>query len=468
MTSPPTSDSRLRSDIREMGRILGEVIKEQWGDDFFDLVEETRTTTRGLRVNPDSAVFDRFMQRLEEAPLDDIVRLVRSFTIYFHIANTAEQHHRISPEFSSAQQDIRIVLKKARDAGVSIDELREFRERLHIRPVFTAHPTEAARRSILSKLQAMGDVLPLWNSPQLTERERSIARRRMSEVIEAIIQTDELRLDRPEPLDEAGYVIYYLEQLFSGTLAETVEAFLESLAVEGVENDPAIGSPIRFGNWVGGDRDGNPRVTSNVTRDVFGLQNERALRLLQDEVRALSGELSQSIKMVGLSDELQTSLDADEALMPHVRNALFRLYAEEPYRMKCAYILERLQNALEVARTWGTPDGPHYSSSRQLLNELAVMHRSLCEHDSQLIAEGRLARLMINVSSFGLTLAQTDIREDSETSNAAVNELLRLAGVRSIPSASERCGCSRRSWRTGARCCRRWRASRLPPRKSST
>ena len=114
-----TSDLRLRTDIREMGRILGEVIRDQWGDNFFDLVEETRTTTRALRINPDSAVFERFMQRLEAAPLDDIVRLVRSFTIYFHIANTAEQHYRISPEFSTGSGDIRVVLKRARDAALT-------------------------------------------------------------------------------------------------------------------------------------------------------------------------------------------------------------------------------------------------------------------------------------------------------------------------------------------------------------
>ncbi|HNT98144.1 MAG TPA: phosphoenolpyruvate carboxylase, partial [Elusimicrobiales bacterium] len=114
-------------------------------------------------------------------------------------------------------------------------------------PAAATDPTEAARRSILSKLQAMGDVLPRWNSPYVSERKRASARRRMAEVIEAILQTDELRLDRPEPLDEAGYVIYYLEQLFDGTLAETVSAFLESLENEGVENDPTAGSPIRFG-----------------------------------------------------------------------------------------------------------------------------------------------------------------------------------------------------------------------------
>lgn len=437
MTSVNT-DTRLRADIREMGRILGEVIREQWGDAFFDLVEETRVTTRGLRVNPDSAVFERFMQRLEEAPLEDIVRLVRSFTIYFHIANTAEQYHRISPEFATTHGDVRHVLRKAREAGITLADLREFRRKLHIRPVFTAHPTEAARRSILSKLQAIGDLLPLWNSLLATERERQMARKRMSELIEAIIQTDELRLERPEPVDEAGYVIYYLEQLFEETLASAVSSFLEALEAEGLDNDPSLGSPIRFGNWVGGDRDGNPRVTARVTRDVFGLQNERALRLFQEEVRRLSAELSQSVKVVNISSELQASLDADEALMPHVRGAFFRLYAEEPYRMKCAYIIERLQNGIDVARSWQVPRGPHYGSSKDLLDDLAVMYRSLMANGSQLIAEGRLARLMINVSSFGMTLAQTDIREDAEVTNGAINELMRLAGVKTVASQVER------------------------------
>src|SRR5688572_27932417 len=121
MTSAHASDTRLRSDIRELGRILGDVIREQWGDVFFDLVEETRTTTRALRVNPDSARLERFMERLEEAPLFDIARLVRSFTLYFHIANTAEQHHRIAPEFSSSGSDTASVLERALESGVSLD-----------------------------------------------------------------------------------------------------------------------------------------------------------------------------------------------------------------------------------------------------------------------------------------------------------------------------------------------------------
>jgi len=423
------SDARLRSDIREMGRILGDVIREQWGDDFFNLVEETRLTTRSLRTRFDAQRLERFMTRLESAPLEDIVRLVRSFTIYFHVANTAEQHHRINPEFASPHSDAETVLKRAIEMGVSVEELRAFRQRLHIRPVFTAHPTEAARRSILSKLQAMDDVLMRWTDPAISERERLGARLRMAEVIESIIQTDELRVERPDPLDEAGYVIYYLEQLFDGTLAEAVGAFRDALFGVGVEDDPAMGSPVRFGNWVGGDRDGNPNVTSEVTREVLGLQNERALLLLRDEVRRVSGELSQSIKVVSISDQLQESLDRDRHLMPVVWETFHRLHAEEPYRMKCAFILQRIQSCLDVARSWEEPRGPHFTSSDQLLDDLAVMHRSLLENGSHLIASGRLERLMTNVSSFGLTMAQMDIREDSVVTNAAVDELLALGGA---------------------------------------
>lgn len=440
MTTIDASDAGLRSDIRETGRILGEVIREQWGEEFFDLVEETRMTTRSLRTQPDTERFERFMRRLEEAPLDDIVRLVRSFTIYFHVANTAEQHHRIRPEFASPLSDTATVLHRALEHGVTVDEIRQFRDHLHIRPVFTAHPTEAARRSILSKLQAMDEVLSRWNASHLTERERENARRRMAEVIAAIIQTDELRLDRPDPLDEAGYVMYYLEQLFEGTIGDAVGTFREALAAIGVEDDAAKPSPVRFGNWVGGDRDGNPNVTSAVTKEVLGLQNERALRLYQDEVRRLSAELSQSIKVVTISEELEHSLEHDRHLMPHTWENFYRLHVEEPYRMKCAFILQRIQNSLDVARSWDEPAEPHFTSAGQLLDDLAVMYRSLKDNGSDLVASGRLRRLMMNVSAFGLTLAQTDIREDADVTNNAVNEMLTLGGAiqPNMPPRTER------------------------------
>ena len=425
----PSENTSLRADIREMVRILGDVIKDEWGEDFFNLVEEVRTTTRALRESPDSQRLQALIDGLDLASLEQIQRLVRAFAIYFHLANTAEQHHRISREFYATDHDAFAVLQRASAAGLSPDDLRAFYERMEVRPVFTAHPTEAARRSILSKLQALDEALRDWQQDQDDGARRARARRRMAEVIEGIVQTDELRLDRPEPQDEAGNVLYYLEQLFDGTVAEAVEAYYEALEAAGVSGDRPQTSPIRFGTWVGGDRDGNPNVTSKVTRDVLGMQHERGLRLIRTHVEQVFGELSQSSKIVETSEELRHSLESERALMPGVWERNLRLHSEEPYRMKCLFILARLDYAIETAASWGRPSGPVYCNTTELLADLMMMFRSLTLNRGELVAAGRLQRLITNVASFGLTLAQMDIREDSAISNAAVQELLQLAGA---------------------------------------
>src|SRR4051794_11712711 len=263
MPAADLSDARLRSDIREMGRVLGEIIREQWGEDFYNLVEEVRVSTRALRESPDAALQRKLTERLDKASPWEIVRLVRSFTIYFHLANTAEQHHRISLDFVSPHHDARSVLARAKEQTTA-QELRHFSNQLHIRPVFTGHPTEVQRRSILSKLQAIDGVLEIWESEQVEARVRNAGKRRMAELIEGIVQTDELRLERPDPLDEARNVLYYLEQMFEGGIvADAVGDFRDAFRAEGIcEDELAIPSPIRFGNWVGGDRDGNPNVTA--------------------------------------------------------------------------------------------------------------------------------------------------------------------------------------------------------------
>ena len=437
---PTANDAALRADIRELGRILGEVIQDQWGREFFDLVEEVRVWTRDLRETPDPQRLQQLIERLDRVPLDQMERLVRAFTIYFHLANTAEQHHRISLDFGTTQYDAAGVLARARNAGVTPDDLRRFYDTLHIRPVFTAHPTEAQRRSILFKLQALDEALSRSHQPDLAPSGPpspksgrglggGVSRRRIAELIEGIVQTDELRLEKPEPLDESRNVIYYVEQMFNDTVTNAVEALFDALASAGMPGDPGLSSPIRFGTWVGGDRDGNPNVTSKVSRATLGLQNERALRLLSDEVREVAQELSQSTKIAGISEELAASLGSERELMPEVWEEYHRLNAEEPYRLKCAFIYQRLQNSLAVARSWDPPSGPVYTGSSQLLADLSMMHRSLTEFSGRRVAAGRLQRLITNVATFGLTLTQMDVREDAAVTNAAISELLSMAGV---------------------------------------
>ena len=428
---PERSAELLRANIRELGTMLGEIIREQWGDDFYDLVEDVRQSTIRLREQPDADEQDRLFDRLSEASLEQVTRLVRAFTIYFHLANTVEQHHRVGPAGAHPEHEMGAVLRRALDSGATREDIARLAQRTHVRPVFTAHPTEAARRSILTKLQSLDRELDIWNAAMTSDRERQRSRQRVAEMITGLLQTDELRRDRPEPLDEARNVIYYLEQLFDHLVIDAVDAHNEALHEAGI---PLCASaPLRFGTWVGGDRDGNPFVTTEVTRDVIGLQSERALRLLQDQVRDVAAELSQSMQLVQIADELRESLERDRELQPDVYPRYARLNAEEPYRLKCAHIYHRLENMRAVARSWEEPSGPVYTEASQLVDDLLVMQRSLNAQGGTRIARGALSRLVTNVQAFGFTLAQMDIREDSEVTNRVIGELVDRVDEAGLP-----------------------------------
>lgn len=418
------NDTALRTDIREIGQILGDVIREQWGDEFFDLVEHIRVTSRTLRETPDPAELSSLLGKLGEASLWEIVRFVRSFTIYFHIANMVEQRYRIAPGSTDPDYEIDSVIKRAIESNISLDQIIEFASGAHVRPVFTAHPTEAARRSILSKLQAMGAQLAERNSGEISHAE---ARRRMVELIEGIVQTDELRQEKPGPLDEARNVLFYLEELSQGAAAQVVQRFYEALEEAGADTSD-LSSPLRFGTWVGGDRDGNPNVTASLTKAALGLHNQRGLRMLRDQIRTLATELSQSTRVIEVSQELADSLAKDREAMPEVFTEYFRLDEYEPYRLKCAFIYQRIVNMLKVSRSWAESGEPGYESSAGLLADLKIMSFSLEANRSVHIARGPLRRLITNVETFGFTMAQMDIRQDSADTNAAIAELIAQTG----------------------------------------
>jgi phosphoenolpyruvate carboxylase len=420
-----TNDAALRLDIRELGQLLGDVLREQWGDDFYDLVERVRLGSRSVRTAKDQVDRALLFEQLDRASTGETVRLVRAFTIYFHIANTAEQHYRVPPGLTKPEYQVHEVIERAIAAGVTQQQIADFAKRVHIRPVFTAHPTESARRSILSKLRAMDGPLA---RPCGAEGRDAGWRRRMVELIEGIVQTDELRQARPGPLDEARNVLFYLEQLAEGTVAEVVERFYASLESQGIDTSE-LTSPLRFGTWVGGDRDGNPQVTAAMTRRALALHNQRALRTLGQAIRALATELGQSTRIVEISAELRQSLERERAEMPSVYDEFHRLDEEEPYRLKCAYMFERIQNQLAAAIDWVVPAGPSYGGTEQLLQDLYIMRRSLEQNRSIHVARGPLRRVITLVQTFGFTMAQMDVREDSSETNAAVDELMAQSGA---------------------------------------
>ena len=415
-------DDALRADIRRLGGQLGDALTRQHGQRLLDLVEEVRALTKRIRHEEDVEAGGELDTLLEDLDLSETIQLMRAFTAYFYLANVAEQVHRVE-ELAGTDQDHS--LSSAVDRILATDPDNHLVERvlnrLELRPVFTAHPTEAARRSILTKLRSLADLIEERLDPRATAKLKDRIDRRVAELIDQIWQTDELRMEQPEPMDEARSMVFYLDQLFTDVmpaLGEEISLELQRLA------GTAPAAPIRFGTWVGGDRDGNPAVTPRVTLAVLELQHDRGLRDLISTVEKVADELSTSNRIRAISPEMEASLASDRDVLPGVWDRFGKLNAAEPYRLKCAYIHQRLLNTrsrvLEATRH---VPGADYAGPDGLMDDLAIMRDSLLSHQGSLVANGVLMRLIRNVATFGFHIATMDIREHSQWHADAVSQL---------------------------------------------
>jgi phosphoenolpyruvate carboxylase len=399
---PPAGDDHaaLRADIRRLGTLLGESLVRQEGTELLELVERVR-----LLVREDSAAAAAL---LDDVDLPTATRLVRAFSTYFHLANISEQVHRareLAAERARSGGWLAQAVQDVAASGLSTDEVAGRVRTLAVRPVFTAHPTEAARRTVLGKLRRVADLL---DGPAGARTDR-----RLAEVVDLLWQSDELRLDRPTVSDEARNVLYYYDELYAEAVPDVLEELAEQLRSIGVEVG-ATGKPLSFGTWIGGDRDGNPNVTPAVTAEILSLQHDHALRDAIELVDGLRQELSSSSRIAGVSPELEDSLARDLEALPEVEPRYRRLNVEEPYRLKATAIRAKLV----ATRRRLADDAPHrpgrdYTSSEELLADLLVMRDSLLAHRGELIAHGRLERAIRTVSAFGLHLATMDVREHS-------------------------------------------------------
>ncbi|MBW3561059.1 MAG: phosphoenolpyruvate carboxylase [Actinobacteria bacterium] len=416
-------DEALRGDIRRLGNLLGETLVRQEGQDLLDLVERVRTLARDLRRDEHDGSGE-LEELLEGLDLQTTINLSRAFSSYFYLANVAEQSHRIDELTARTGEPgwIATAFQRIREADVDPELLHEVLQRLELRPVFTAHPTEASRRSILSKTRHVADLLEARNDPRATDRGRARIDRRLAEIIDLLWQTDELRLERPDPVDEARAVIYYFDELFAEVVPDLYDEFAEQLARDGIDLGPSD-VPLRFGTWVGGDRDGNPNVTPEVTAETLRVQADHSLRNLLEAVEELARDLSTSERIAGRSDELARDLEEERERLPEVYERFVHLNIEEPYRFKLAYIHERLQRTRR--RVMDPNEGPPhaYVSADQLLDDLRLMYDSLVAHDGELIARGSLARLMRLVAAFRLHLATMDVREHAAKHHAVLASL---------------------------------------------
>nr|WP_041825055.1 phosphoenolpyruvate carboxylase [Streptomyces sp. SID5468] len=412
----------MRADIRRLGELLGETLVRQEGHDLLDLVERVRALTRS-----DGEAAARL---LGETDLATATKLVRAFSTYFHLANITEQVHR-GRELRARRASEGGLLTRTADQLKDADpeHLRQTVAHLNVRPVFTAHPTEAARRSVLNKLRRIAELLDTPTGAGDGDRRRRDLR--LAENIDLLWQTDELRVARPEPADEARNAIYYLDELHQGAAADVLEDLAAELERIGCPLPPGT-RPLTFGTWIGGDRDGNPNVTPAVTWEVLLLQHEHGINDVLEVVDVLRGALSNSIRNSGASQELLDSLAADLDNLPEISPRYKRLNAEEPYRLKATCVRQKLVNTRERLAA-GTPHVPgrDYLGTGELLRDLTLLQDSLRANRGTLIADGRLDRAIRTITAFGLQLATMDVREHAEAHHHALGQLFDRLGEES-------------------------------------
>ncbi len=422
----------LRASVKLLGKLLGEALVRHEGEELLALVERVRRLAREERD-------EELHAALTDVDDATAVRLARAFTAYFQLVNITEQLYRWRELAGGPQGPLAATAGRIGDAlgdgSLSAELLTDVLARVEYRPVFTAHPTEASRRSVLELLRKIADGVADLGDPLRSPADTPRVERRLAELVDVLWQTDELRVVRPEPKDEARTAVYYLESLTAQVVPDLLEELDRTLGSVGVSL-PADARPLRFGSWAGGDRDGNPFVTPGVTLDVLGLMHDHGLRALGEAVEELLAEMSSSTRVVEVTDELLVSLGRDAEALPITHATIRRLNAEEPYRCKLTYVRVRLQRTRDRL-TQGTPHEPgrDYLGLSELIDDLTLVRESMRASGDLLTADGGILRLIRTATAVGLGLATLDVREHSEKHHHALAALYDRIGELETPYA---------------------------------
>lgn len=463
-------DDPLRADVRFLGDLLGQVLREQAGEGLFQIEERIRTLSikrrRGAPRDRKKAAAE-LMKVLNGLELDQAEPVIRAFAIYFQLVNIAEQHHRIRRRRSHAKDrrpqrgSLISTFEDAKRQGVSADAMRAALKTLDVTLTFTAHPTQAMRRTVLEKLDRIFQTLDYRDRSQLTPGELEQVNAKIKDEIRSLWQTDELRRERPTVGDEVKTVMWYLEEILWDLVAELPRRL--DRAFEQVYGEPLSlhCSPLSLHTWVGGDMDGNPLVTPEVLDDSIRAYQTRGLRKLFGRLTALGSVLSGSDRYLRVSTELMASIERDAQELTQVAREDGPRTAGEPWRRKLKYMEARLEATLhdaEERRKWARdPHGPMpeltafaYRNPGQLEADLQVLVRSL-EHAKASGVNETMA-LLEEVRAMGFQLAELEMRMPSaEVREAAAGSPQTEGGKRVLPSLER---VARLQHESGERVCR--------------
>ena len=419
----------LSEQVNLLGGMLGEAIRAREGPDALALVDELRLLCKRAETEGDPSLRARAAERIAGLDLDRILVLLRAFTAFFHLVNQAEKQEIIrinrerTREGPRPESILETVLALHR-RGLSLEEVRGLLERLDVQPTFTAHPTEARRPTVLEKQERIAELLVRLRAPDRTPAEEEELLDRIHNEIVLLLATDEVRTERPEVGDEVEQGLHYL----TGCVWEVVPALHEDVRRALARcwgEDPEAPTFLRFRSWMGGDGDGNPNVTAEVTRRTLAAHRRAALERHRSELVALQGELSISDRRAPVPAPLARALERHER-EDALPEAAARAHAHQPYRLLIAHMLLRIDTLLAGD---GSGSRAPYDAER-FLADLRAMEEALSSSGFEAAARhGRLSRVLVLARSFGFHLAALDVRQHSAVHERAVAALLSAAGV---------------------------------------
>jgi phosphoenolpyruvate carboxylase len=428
-------DNPLRRDVRSLGAILGQVLVEQSGQEIFESVEELRkllighreSGRRGPQQDSSLALMQQAQEIVARMDLHHAYQVTKAFAAYFELTNLAETNHRkrrrragkLDREHAPPPGSFRGTLLRMKESGISADDAVAALSQILITPVFTAHPTEVARQTVLLKRRRIAQQLERLDRLPLTAEEAENCENSIRAEVTSLWQTDEVRLAKPTVDDEIRMGLRYFRLSLFDALpriyAEIAESFRDVYGVELDEN--TLPNLVRFGSWIGGDRDGNPLVKPGSTRNALQMARELILREYLYDVEALSDRLSSSRRQAGVSKEMLSRLQHYERTIPGVHLAWGPHNTTECYRRFLSYMFHKLQ------QTRDSVDGAAYGSAAEFEDDLLLVQHSLSAHRGELLARTYVDSLLRKLRTFGFHLHTLDIRQHARVHAHALKEL---------------------------------------------
>lgn len=421
------TDAPLHRDIRILGDLLGEVLVEQCGIDVFNHVEHIRKASKAFRQDPSDTSRQSLQSAVDTVPGEIRSDVIHAFSVYFQLVNLAEQNHRLRRRRAYERSDqlqrgtFQEALTTLKSRAMTAEDAAELLDEVSMELILTAHPTEALRRSVLDKHTRIASCLERMDDPRSTELELSRMRDAIRTEIIALWQTRSVRKERISVIDEVRNGLYFLDQILFDVLPKVHQKLEQAVETTYEGSNMQVPSLIRFGSWMGGDRDGNPNVTHDVTEQTLKLHFDLAMSKYEEKLRALVRDLSSSVERVGADETLLASLDG---------------VSDEPYRAKIDQMLEKIANT-RVRVHGNMVTGADYTGVDGLLGDIDMMIESLCNHRGDRLADTFLRPFRFQVQLFGFHMVTLDIRQHSGVHERTVAELFEVAGLGDYTAMSE-------------------------------